>query len=166
MGTPDAQLDGAPIAVVRTTADFLAVLKKRIASLGISYETANAMADLSDGYIAKLLGPRPSRRLGSKAFDGLLRATRTKLLVVPDDDAMEKGQLIPRRRALSVKRASPTDCVVRRDRQFMRQIGQRGGFASGQARRARALQKKALSDANRTRALKRWRPQEIKAPGH
>jgi hypothetical protein len=160
MGTFDAQLDGAPIAVVRTTADLLAVLKKRIASLNMTLEAANAFAGLSDGYLAKLLGPTPSRRVGSKAFDRLLRATGTKLLVVPDDDAMARirGQLIPRRRALSVKRASPTDCVVSRDRQFMRQIGQRGGFASGQVRHARAAVKRAVSEMKRRAAFRRWHP--------
>jgi hypothetical protein len=154
------------IGEARTTADFLALCRKRIASLDTTHEAANAFAGLSDGYLAKLLGPNPSRRVGSRAFDRLLRVTGTKLVVVQDDDAMArlKGQLIPRRRALSAKRASPTECVVRRDRHFMQQIGQRGGLASGQARRARALQKKALSEANRTRALKRWRPQEITGP--
>jgi len=72
MGTFDAQLDGAPIAVVRTTADLLAVLKKRTAGLDMTLEAANDFAGLSDGYLAKLLGPTPSRRLGSKAFDGAL----------------------------------------------------------------------------------------------
>jgi hypothetical protein len=107
-----------------------------------------------------MLGANPSRWVGSKAIDGLLRATGTKLVVVQDDDAMArlKGQLIPRRRALSVKRASSSDCVVRRDRQFMQQIGQRGGLASGQVRHARASAKSAVSEMKRRAAFRRWHP--------
>ena len=100
MGTFDAQLDGAPIAVVRTTADLLAVLKKRTAGLDMTLEAANDFAGLSDGYLAKLLGPTPSRRLGSKAFDGALGGLGLMLVVVEDPDAVARirGQLIRRRR--------------------------------------------------------------------
>jgi hypothetical protein len=167
MATP-GELAGSnpkPFAVVRTLDDLRRLFRQRFAELEITYQTADRVAGLTAGYTAKLLGPH-STRLTSLAIECLLGATGTKLLAVEDTDALArvKGRLVARRRRLNTKRASPSECVVRRDREFMRKIGQWGGFKSGQVRRTALSNKKRVSERNRQNVLKRWHPQET-TPG-
>jgi hypothetical protein len=150
------------IAAVRTADDLRVMFRDRIASLGITFETADAIAGLPAGYTAKLLGPEPMRRFGPVALEALLGATGTMLMAVDDPVALArvKKRFVHRRRSLS-NRASPTYHVVKRTRRFMRQIGTLGGIKSGEARHARALQKKAISEMKCRAALERWRREPI-----
>jgi hypothetical protein len=155
-------LDGTSLATVRTGADLCVMFRERIASLGITYETADSIAGLPAGYTAKLLAPTPLRRFGPVAIECLLGATGLKLLAVEDPETLArvKKRFVYRRRMAS-NRASPSYQVVKRTRQFMRQIGTLGGIKSGEVRRARALQKKAISEMKCRAALRRWRREPI-----
>jgi hypothetical protein len=42
-------------------------------------------------------------------------------------------------------------------RNFLKEIGRRGGRRSGEVRAAAAARKRAISERNRAKALKRWR---------
>jgi len=152
-----------PIAVVSTADDLRALFRHRIASLGITYETADHLGGLTDGYTAKLLAPEPRRRFGPTAIECLLGATGLKLVAVEDGQAMArvKARLVARRRSLNTKRASPVDVVKVVNREFLRKIGQWGGFKSGQVRRTAVARKKAISEQNRANVMRRWRPETI-----
>jgi hypothetical protein len=152
-----------PIAVVRSADDLRELFRQRIASLGITYETADLISGLPSGYSAKLLGPQPIRRFGPVAFESLLGACGIKLVAVEDGEAMArvKARLVARRRRLNTKRASPVDVVRVVNREFLRKIGQWGGFKSGQVRRTAVARKKAISEQNRANVMRRWRPEVI-----
>jgi hypothetical protein len=152
-----------PIAVVRSADDLRGLFRQRIASLGITYETADLISGLPSGYSAKLLGPQPIRRFGPVAFESLLGACGIKLVAVEDGEAMArvKRRLVARRRSLNTKRASPLDVVKVVNREFLRKIGQWGGFKSGQVRRTAVARKKAISERNRANVMRRWRPEII-----
>ena len=81
-----------PIAAVRSADDLRVLFRKRIASLGITYETADTIAGLPAGYTAKLLGPTPRRRFGPVSLEALLGATGIKLLAVEDAEALARSQ--------------------------------------------------------------------------
>ena len=151
-----------PIAVVRTAHELRTMFRGRIASLGITFETADTIAGLPSGYTAKLLGPEPMRRFGPVALEALMGATGIMLIAVDDPEALAraKKRLVQRRRMLS-NRGSHTHHVVKRTRKFMRQIGTLGGIKSGETRYARALQKKAISEMKYRAALRRWRRDPI-----
>ena len=150
-----------PIAIVRTADDLRELFRQRIASLGVTYETADLISGLPSGYSAKLLGPQPIRRFGPIAFESLLGACGIKLVAVEDGEAMarDKARLVARRRSLNTKRASPVDVVKVVNREFLRKIGQWGGFKSGQVRRTAVARKKAISEQNRANVMRRWRPE-------
>jgi hypothetical protein len=149
------------IAEVRTADDLRVLFRKRIASLGITFETTDTIAGLPAGYTAKLLGPEPMRRFGPVALEALMGATGLKLLAVEDAEALArvKGRYVQRQRRLA-QRAGPKGFVRTIDSKFMRKIGALGGFKTAQARHARALAKSALSEMKRRAALRRWRPEE------
>ena len=157
-----AQSETTAIAAVRSADDLRALFRQRIASLGITFETADTIAGLPAGYTAKLLGPEPMRRFGPVALEALMGATGIMLIAVEDPDALArvKKRFVHRRRSLS-NRASPTYHAVKHTRKFMRQIGTLGGIKSGEARHARALQKKAISEMKCRAALRRWRREPI-----
>src|SRR5262245_9369487 len=131
------------IAEVRTANDLRAMFRARIVSLGITYETVDAIGGLASGHTAKLLAPEPQRRFGPMAIECLLGATGLKLVAVEDGEAMArvKARLVARRRSLNTKRASPVDVVKVVNREFLRKIGQWGGFKSGQVRRTAVARK-------------------------
>ena len=146
---------------MRTADDLRVLFRQRIASLGITYETADTIAGLPAGYTAKLLGPTPLRRFGPVALEALMGATGLKLLAVEDAEALArvKGRYVLRQRRLA-QRAGPKGFVRTIDSKFMRKIGALGGFKTAQTRHARALAKSALSEMKRRAALRRWRPEE------
>jgi hypothetical protein len=157
-----AQSETTAIAAVRSADDLRALFRQRIASLGITFETADTIAGLPAGYTAKLLGPEPMRRFGPVALEALMGATGIMLIAVEDPDALArvKKRFVHRRRSLS-NRASPTYHAVKHTRKFMRQIGALGGLKSGEVRHARALRKKAISEMKCRAALRRWRRESI-----
>ena len=154
-----SQSETTAIAAVRSIDDLRALLRDRIASLGITFETTDTIAGLPAGYTAKLLAPTPLRRLGTISIDALLGATGLKLLAVEDAEALArvKGRYVQRQRRL-VQRAGPKGFVKTIDSKFMRKIGALGGFKTAQARHARALAKSALSEMKRRAAFQRWHP--------
>ena len=147
------------LAAVRSVEDLRVMFRDRIASLAITFDTADAIAGLTKGYTAKLLGPVPIRRFGPLAIDCLLGATGIKLLAVEDAEAMARiKNLEPRRKAPSLQRASQVRFSKTLDTDFMRKIGALGGVKTAQTRRARASAKRAVSDMKRRAAFRRWHP--------
>jgi hypothetical protein len=105
------------------------------------------------------------KRFGLVAFDNLLGATGVMLVAVEDPEALARVQnrFVDRKHALA-NRASGYHYILKRTRKDMRELGRAGGVKSGEARRTRVEQKRALSEMKRQAVLKRWHPQDSTAP--
>ena len=81
--------------------DLHAALRQRIAELGISFATVDAIGGLQDGYAAKLLGPNPQRamRFDNHSLDFVLGVLGVTLRLVEDPEALArvKSRLVPKR---------------------------------------------------------------------
>jgi len=81
-------------------AGLVAALRARKEALDVSFSLLEHLSGLQNGYISKLLSPRPSKRLGQLSLDCLLAVLGLKLVVQEDPEAMAKlsGRLTPRYR--------------------------------------------------------------------
>lgn len=119
----------------------LQAIRARIAELGLSYETVDALAGWADDYASKILtleikpqregGKRRAlRAMGPMAFDAMLGAVGLKIILIEDERAIERI----RKHRDFVKRKSPVRNVVRQNyivhrltHENMRQLGIRSG---------------------------------------
>jgi hypothetical protein len=103
------------------------VLRARANELHInrsSDETAK-LSGLPDKYMAKLLGPRPVRRIGSKTLGAVLGVLQLKLIAVEDAEAMRLyGKRVDKRDDRLVRSEIVTQEFSRR---YMQKIGRNGG---------------------------------------
>ena len=92
----------APLGIVRTYDDLLAVARARMAQFSITFETLDAVSGVAAGYSAKLLGPNPGKRFGVMSFCAIMGALGIKLLAVDDPEALARvrPRLVPRRKRL------------------------------------------------------------------
>jgi len=151
-----------PLAVVRTTDDLRAILRARFTELGVSLETVDYVAGLPTRYTAKLLGLQPSKSFGPISFEALLGAAGLKLLVLEDAEALDRvrTRLVPLQR-IDSSGARRRRVIIKFRHEFMREIGKLGGQKSY----ANALRRKAISEARRQAALKRWqKPEATESP--
>jgi hypothetical protein len=90
-----------PLAVIRTYAELRAALRKRVADLGVSFETVDTISGVQDRYTSKILGPRPPRSsmrvFGHHTLDFMLSVLGLQLVIVEDPEAMAKvrSRLVP-----------------------------------------------------------------------
>jgi len=73
-----------PIGTVKNYDDLLTIVRARVAELGISFETLDAVSGVCSGYSAKLIGATPCKRLGAVSLGAILGTLGIKLLVVED----------------------------------------------------------------------------------
>jgi hypothetical protein len=78
------------LAVCRSYAELIAVLRARVAELGASGETVDDVAGLPLRYTMKLLTPIPVKALGRTSMGPLLGVLGLKLVVMEDTEAFEK----------------------------------------------------------------------------
>jgi hypothetical protein len=125
--------------------DLHRIMRARASELNLSRESIDAIAGLQDGYAAKLLSPRPIKKLGPLSIPLVLPALGLKLIVIVDEQQTRKIQARisqPRRQA-SVRSAAVH-------------------FALSQRSRARAapihakMSKERASELGRRAALARW----------
>jgi hypothetical protein len=85
------------IAVTNYT-QLLDAIRRRKDELNVSFEILDAVSGLQSGYSAKLLSPRPVKRLGEVSLAALLGALGLRLVVRPDPDALSRvrSRLVPR----------------------------------------------------------------------
>ena len=127
----------------------LEALRSRVEELQIQGERFDSFAGLPDGYLSKLIGVRPVRRIGMTSLGPLLDALGIYCVVVEDPIATQrlKNRIIPRNNAYM--RSTPRIVLTQR---FFKKIGRRGAQMRWQrltqAQRARIM---------RAVALKRWR---------
>src|SRR5215468_7623680 len=86
------------IADVSSYEQMLAALRARVNELQINGERFDEYAGLPRGYLSKLVGAKPIRRLGMVSFEPVLAALGLRLLVIEDNAATErlKNKLPPR----------------------------------------------------------------------
>jgi hypothetical protein len=140
------------IADVSSYEQMLAALRARINELQINGERFDEFAGLPRGYLSKLVGIRPIRKLGMQSFGPVLAALGLRCLFVEDPEGTErlKNQVKPRNP--SYVRAMPASaCMVLTPRML-----QRIRRAGGKARMAQ-LSAKERSALARRAALARWR---------
>lgn len=81
-----------PLGICRTSDDLRAVMRRRVAELGVSLDTIDCVAGLPTRYTAKILGLQPTRNFGQMSFEALLGALGLMLIVVEDAEARERVQ--------------------------------------------------------------------------
>jgi hypothetical protein len=91
------------IADVCSYEEMIAALRQRIDELQVSRECVDEYAGLPRGYLSKLTGVRPVRRLGMTSFAPVLAALGLRCLFVIDEEAERrlKDRLPPRNNSYS-----------------------------------------------------------------
>ena len=82
--------DERVIADVSSYEQMLAALRSRYNELQINGERFDEFAGLPRGYLSKLIGARPVRRLGMTSFAPVLAGLGLRLLVIEDQEATER----------------------------------------------------------------------------
>jgi hypothetical protein len=139
------------VATFDNYAGMLDAIRARVNELQINGERFDHFAGLPTGYLSKLIGIRPIRRLGMLSFGPVLAALGLRCLFVEDPEGTErlKNQVKPRNP--SYVRAMPANaCMVLTPRMLLR-IRRAGG----KARMAR-LTAKQRSELARLAARARW----------
>jgi hypothetical protein len=140
------------LANVVSYQDMLDALRSRVAELQIAGEAFDAYAGLPVGYLSKLIGPKPARRLGMISFQPVLAGLGLRLLVVEDAAATArlKSRLKPRN--ASFVRTMPAAAGIVFTARMLKRIRRLGG----QARMAQ-LTPEQRRELARKAAAARWR---------
>ena len=165
------------IARIGSYDELLAACRAQVARLGINYQILDIAAGFTDGYSTKLLahseysttgGRRTKRHFSPDSFNAYMEALGLELLAVENpakigasSKAFCENKYLAREAPV---RSVATDCLInlKVSRNFLRQIGRKGGLARAEKLRAIAAERKRRSETNRRNALKRWR----RARGH
>lgn len=142
----------------------IAAFRARANELKISrsHENTANVAGLTNGYLAKLLAPKPVRRIGAVSLGPVLGVLGVKILVVVDDAAMARLAAIGEKREdmkLKVRNDNLVhDGVIQTTRRFMKKIASLGGKARMQKLRT----SQRLVSHQRKAVLARWsRPRAV-----
>jgi hypothetical protein len=174
-----------PIGIAENYLGLVAALRARVRELGIPYETIDALAGFQERYASKLLAEEPLKFMGAMSLDAMLGVLAVKIALIPDPARLEKikrhRDYVPHKinmRERMRSAAAGAYIAHRVTREFLRQIGRKGGlatreklsarqrkaFASAAARaKAEKLTPEERSASARKASLARWRkPREIK----
>ena len=107
----------------------LAALRARVSELQISGERFDEFAGLPRGYLSKLVGARPVRRVGMTSFSPLMNALGLRCLFVEDPEGTErlKSRLKPRNP--SYVRIMPAAASIVFTARMLKRIRRLGGMA-------------------------------------
>ena len=130
----------------------LAALRARVSELQISGERFDEFAGLPRGYLSKLVGARPVRRVGMTSFSPLMNALGLRCLFVEDSEGTErlKSRLKPRNP--SYVRIMPAAASIIFTARMLKRIRRLGGKA-----RMAKLSAEERSALARRAAQARWR---------
>src|SRR6516225_3156116 len=115
------------IADVSSYEAMLDALRRRVNELQLNGERFDEYAGLPRGYLSKLVGANPVRRLGMISFAPVLAGLGLRCLFVEDEAATQrlKKRVLPRNSSYARSVAS----YVTLPRKFMQAIGRKGGLA-------------------------------------
>jgi hypothetical protein len=90
----------------------LAALRARVNELGINGQRFDAFAGLPDGYLSKLIGPNPVRRIGMISMGPLFDALGIRAVLIENGDYTKRllNRLKPNNQ--SFRRATYTSLVI------------------------------------------------------
>jgi hypothetical protein len=128
----------------------LAAVRARVAELQVNGERFDEFAGLPRGYLSKLIGARPVRRIAMTSMGPVMNGLGLRLLVIENQEATArlKNHLPPRNQSYVRSVAVHGHLTTR----FLQKIGRKGGANSRKylpKRLARRLARKA--------AAARWR---------
>ena len=127
----------------------LAVVRTRVAELSVNGERFDEYAGLPRGYLSKLIGARPIRRLGMTSFEPVLASLGLRVLLIVDEEAERRlRERLPPRNESYVRSVAVHGHLTTR---FLRKIGRKGGENS----RAN-LPKRLVKQLARKAAAARW----------
>jgi len=129
------------LADVSSYEQMLAALRSRINELQINGERFDEYAGLPRGYLSKLVGARPIRRLGMTSFEPVLAGLGLRLLVIEDPKATQrlKSRVPPRNG--SYVRAAPSIILTVRFFQRIGRLGAQARIDNSSARNGRAVRR-------------------------
>ena len=122
--------EGEGLRIVGEFVDYpgmLDALRRRVNELQLNGERFDEYAGLPRGYLSKLVGANPVRRLGMISFAPVLAGLGLRCLFVEDEAATQrlKKRVLPRNSSYARSVAS----YVTLPRKFMQAIGRKGGLA-------------------------------------
>ena len=138
------------LADVSSYEEMLAALRSRVTELQICGERFDEFAGLPRGYLSKLIGAHPIRKLGMSSFQPVLAGLGLRLLVIEDLQATERLRSRLRPRNGSYVRADATHVTL--TFRFMQKIGRLGAKA-----RIDNSTKAQRQEWARNAAFARWR---------
>jgi hypothetical protein len=138
------------IADVSSYEQMLTALRARVTELQVNGERFDEYAGLPRGYLSKLVGAKPTRRIGMCSWQAVLSGLALRCLFVADEEAERRlrERLPPNN--LSYVRADATHVVL--TFRFMQKIGRLGA----QARIDNSTKAQRQQWARRA-AIARWR---------
>lgn len=120
-----------------------------------SHENTASVMGFTNGYLQKLLAPKPPQMIGMHTLGPVLGVLGAKLLLVVNDVALARlaaiGAKRPDMKLVERNNRLVHDGVIQTTRRFMRKIAAKGGAAT--ARKLDAHQRRASA---RNAALARW----------
>jgi hypothetical protein len=155
--------------LLRTAADLAEGYRRRIAELGLTYATVDAISGLPDGYTAKLLSPKPGKNMSRNAIELLNGALAIGFVVTVDPEQEQRvcRRWVKRKRpfksSASASRLSISTIIVETPVsqaqmelvERMKMLGRIGGKASAQ-RRMKTMGKRARQRVASHAARIRW----------
>ena len=147
-----AEGEGKVFATFDSYAGMLEAIRERVNELQIHGERFDAFVGLPEGYLSKLVGARPIRRLGMTSLAPVLNGLGLKCQFIEDLEgtARIKNRVAPRNP--SYVRAMPASAGITLTARMLKRIRRLGG----QARMAQ-LTAKERSALGRKAAAARWR---------
>lgn len=141
------------IANVTSYEELIAALRWRVNELNVAGEQLDDFAGLPRGYLSKLVGARPIRRLGMTSFAPVLAGLGLRLLVIEDPELMARLSRLPPRQAQYVRPGMRGGSVqISLTASFMQRIRKKGGENS-----RKYLGKRLVKQLARKAANARWR---------
>jgi hypothetical protein len=150
----------APL-LVRNEEELLDAIRARLIEVNITYETLDCVAVLPERYSSKLLCRPPIKHAGALTLWNILGTLGFEISLVATDVPQHLRDRMTAREQAPQSAGSKPRIYFNLTHRFMRKIGRLGGQRSGEARRARASAKQAVSEMKRRAALKRWHKPEI-----
>jgi hypothetical protein len=137
------------VATFDSYAGMLEAIRERVNELQIHGERFDALVGLPEGYLSKLVGARPIRRLGMVSFAPILSGLGLKCQFIEDPEATDrlKNRLSPRNGSYVRSVAVHGHLTTR----FLQKIGRKGGENSRVN-----LSKRLRKQLARKAALARW----------
>jgi hypothetical protein len=130
--------------------DLASAIRARIIELNISLETAETLAGIAPGYLAKITSDPPQRRASPYTLLLVLQALSLRLTLTVDPQMLERMKHRYEPRKIKMVRAQAwTQRIIELTPDYRRRVASLGGQA-----RARLSN---LSEINRRANLTRWR---------